>query len=70
MDACRTRSGPGDVSAVLYAIHCFHLQEWALREDISIAQTRKDIRRQVLLNLSRLDDSAMLIRVTPRYSDA
>lgn len=40
---------PRDVSAVLYAIHTFHLQEWALREDISLAQTRKDIRRQVLL---------------------
>jgi AcrR family transcriptional regulator len=38
-----------DVSAVLYAIHTFHLQEWALRDDISLLQTRKDIRRQVLM---------------------
>lgn len=40
---------PADVSAILYAIHTFHLQEWALREDISLAHTRANIRRQVLL---------------------
>ena len=40
---------PSDASGILYAIHTFHLQEWALRDDISLARTRADIRRQVLL---------------------
>jgi AcrR family transcriptional regulator len=39
---------PADVSAVLYAIHTFHLQEWALRKNVPLARTRRDIRRQVL----------------------
>jgi AcrR family transcriptional regulator len=40
---------PDDVSAILYAIHTFHLQEWALRDDISLEQTRGNIQRQVKL---------------------
>lgn len=39
---------PRDVSAILYALHTWHLQEWALRDDISLAATRRTIRRQVM----------------------
>lgn len=40
---------PDDVAAVLYAIHTFHLQEWALRDDVSLEETRENIQRQVKL---------------------
>lgn len=36
-----------DISAVLYAIHTYHLQDWAMRDDVSLAQTRRDMKRQV-----------------------
>ena len=38
-----------DVSFILYAVHTFHLQEWALRDDVSLQATRRDIRRHVLM---------------------
>ncbi len=40
---------PRDVSFILYAVHTFHLQEWALRDDVSLQATRRDIRRHVLM---------------------
>jgi AcrR family transcriptional regulator len=39
---------PQDVSFILYAVHTFHLQEWALHDDISLTVTRRAIRRHVL----------------------
>jgi hypothetical protein len=39
---------PQDVSCILYAVHTYHRQEWALRDDISLEQTRRDLRRHVM----------------------